>query len=59
MFAEGRGVSGGDSDDGDNGDDIYCRLFVERERRKVPVSEALPSHSSWPRREPGTCLPFC
>lgn len=41
------------------GDGIYCHLFVERERQEVPVGEALSSHSPWPRREPGTCLPFC
>lgn len=35
------------------GDGIYCRMFIVRERREV-----LSSHSPWPGREPGTCLPF-
>ena len=34
------------------GEGIYCRVFILRERREV-----LSSHSAWPGREPGTCLP--
>lgn len=36
-----------------SGDSVYCSKFIIRERR-----EALSSHSPWPEREPGTCLPF-